>query len=491
MRVNFQTNLTPRLRVLTQDQIEQIVSAALDVLQNTGTQVFEPEALRLLRQAGCVVSGDNRVHIPAWLVEDSLRTTPSRVVIAGRNRERRVTLEKDQIYFGTGSDAPFILDHDSGERRRYTFQDVYRAAKINDSLPNTDFHMSLGLTSDVPIGTYDRHQFLAMLRGTSKPMVVTAVDREGLADQLEMACSVIGGVDEWNKLPMFVVYIEPSSPLNNSHEAVEKLLYSAENRIPAIYTPCPIAGATAPATMAGVMVQGLAESLTGIVISQLKRKGAAIIIGGVMSILDMSTTIMAYGAPELTLMSAGMTDVAKYLRLPMFSTAGCSDAKQLDEQAAIEASLNIAFAALSGANLIHDVGYLESGLVGSYDMLVMSDEIIGYVKRVLRGVPVDAEHLALDVIERVGPGGHYLSDDHTLAHFRSQFWMPQLLDRSNWEVWQENGARPLRERVHGKVQDLIDNYQPAPIPDAVERTLERIVARADQAHASEEAVTLA
>jgi trimethylamine:corrinoid methyltransferase-like protein len=490
MRVNFQTNVTPRLQMLSNDQIEQIVSATLDVLQETGAQVYEENALALLRAAGCVIEDETLVHFPAALVENSCKLAPSRVVLAGRDRAKRITLEKDQIYYGTGSDCPFLLDAYTGERRRYTFEDIYRAAKIADALPHIDFHMSVGLTSDVPIGTYDRHQFFAMLKGTTKPLVITAVDREGLQDQFEMACAAIGGRAEWRKLPLFALYIEPSSPLNNSREAVEKLLFAAEHDIPTIYTPCPIAGATAPTTMAGMLVQALAECLTGVVIAQLKRPGAAMIIGGVTSLLDMSTTILAYGAPELALLSAAMTDIAKYLRLPMFSTAGCSDAKVLDEQAAIEGAVSIAFAGLSGANLIHDVGYLESGLDGSYDMLVMSNETIGMVKRILRGAPVDADHLALDVIDRVGPGGHYLADDHTLQFFRSEFWMPELLDRTNFETWKENGGKTLGVRVHEKVLDLIENYQPAPLPAAVEQKLRYIIASADERHETEEQVTL-
>ncbi|MCX6034526.1 MAG: trimethylamine methyltransferase family protein [Chloroflexi bacterium] len=490
MRVNYQTNATPRLQVLSNDQIEQIVYAAMEILQTTGTCVYQDEALELLRNAGCVIKQDNRVYIPSALVENSLRSAPSRVVIAGRNREKRVMLETNSIYYGTGSDCPFILDPYTGERRRYTFEDVYRAAKIAEALPHIDFHMSVGLTSDVPIGTYDRHQFFAMLKGTTKPFVITANDREGLADQYEMACTVIGGVDEWKRLPMFVVYIEPSSPLNNSKEAVEKLLYSAANDIPAIYTPCPIGGATAPATMAGILVQALAEFLTGLVIAQLKKKGAAVIMGGVMSILDMSTTILSYGAPELSLLSAGMTNVAQYLKLPMFSTAGCSDAKTPDQQAAIEAAISIAVSGLSGANLIHDVGYLEYGLSGSYDLLVMSNEIIGMVKRILRGVTVDPDHLALDVIDRVGPGGNYLSEEHTLEYFRTEFWMPELLDRSNWDTWEANGSKPLRQRAHERVLELIETFEPEPIPADIEQKLKIIITRADKMHEGENQVTL-
>jgi len=305
-----------------------------------------------------------------------------------------------------------------------------------------------------------------------------------------MACTVIGGVDEWNRLPMFVVYIEPSSPLNNSKEALEKLLYSAEHNIPAIYTPCPICGATAPATMAGILVQGLAEFFTGLVVAQLKKKGAALIMGGVMSILDMSTTILSYGAPELTLLSAGMTNVSQYLKLPMFSTAGCSDSKIPDQQAAIEAAVSIAMSGLSGANLIHDVGYLEYGLNGSYDLLVMSNEIIGMVKRILGGVIVDADHLALDTIDRVGPGGNYLSEDHTLRYFRSEFWLPELIDRSNWDTWTENGSKTMGQRAHEKVLEIIENFEPEPIPADIEQKLTSIIARADQIHIEEDKITL-
>jgi len=490
MRVNFPVHASPVFRVLSEAQIEEIYFGALEVLSRTGTLVHHPEAVALLRQAGAVVENENRVYIPAWLVRDCLTTTPERIVLTGRTKKYRITLQKDDIYFGTGSDCPFILDPYTDERRRFTYKDVYNAARLADALPNIDFHMSLGLTSDVPIGTYDRHQFLAMLEGCTKPFVITAVDAEGLADQYEMACTVLGGEDEFRKTPLFVIYIEPSSPLNNSETAVDKLLYSAEKGIPAIYTPCPMCGGTAPTTMAGLLVQALAECLTGVVIGNLKRRGAPIIIGGVVSIMDMSSTILSYGAPEFDLLSAAFTDIAKWLRLPMFSTAGCSDAKVLDEQAAIESAVSIVMSALSGANLIHDVGYLESGLIGSFDMLVMSDEVIGMVKRILRGVPVDKETMALDVIHRVGPGGHYLADEHTLKHFRSEFWRPRLINRDRWDVWEMAGAKKMGQRVRERVKELLDTYEPEPIPAEVHARLKAIVAAADARHKGEEEVAL-
>jgi trimethylamine---corrinoid protein Co-methyltransferase len=292
----------------------------------------------------------------------------------------------------------------------------------------------------------------------------------------------LGGTEEFARTPLFVVYIEPSSPLSHSVDAVEKILVAAETGIPAIYTPCIMCGGTGPATLAGTMVQALAEYLVGVVLAQLKRKGAAVIMGGVNSAMDMKTSILSYGAPELALVSAAMTDVAKWLRVPMFSTAGCSDAKILDQQAAIEAAVSVVIAALSGANLIHDVGYLESGLLGSFDMLVMSDEIIGMAKHILGGITVTPETLAVDVIERVGPGGHYLTQDHTRRHFREQFWFPTLIDRQMRRTWEVGGRQTMGDRVRARVLGILEHHEPMPIPPEVEARLKEIIAQADARH---------
>jgi trimethylamine--corrinoid protein Co-methyltransferase len=482
MRANYQVNASPQFRVLSEGQIEEVFSAALEVLLRVGTRLHGDEALALLDGAGCQVDDGNRVRVPAWLVKRALSTTPGRIVVAGRDRRRRITLEKNKFFFGTGSDCPSLVDPYSGEVRKYTFNDVYDAARINDALSNLDFHMSLGLTSGVLAQTYDRPQFLAMVKGTSKPLVVTAVDREGLADQYEMACQVLGGPDEFGRAPLFVVYIEPSSPLTHSVEAVEKLLYAAATGIPAIYTPCTMAGGTGPVTMAGTMVQALAEYLVGVVLAQLKRPGAGVVMGGVNAPMDMATSILSYGSPELALVSAAMTDVAKWLGVPMFSTAGCSDAKSLDQQAAIEATFSIVLAALSGANLIHDVGYLESGLLGSFDMLVMSDEIIGMARRLLSGVTVTPETLAVDVIQQVGPGGHYLSQEHTRRHFRAETWFPTLIDRQMRRAWEAGGSQTMADRIRAQVVDILEHHQPAPLPDGTEQALREIVARAEARH---------
>jgi trimethylamine--corrinoid protein Co-methyltransferase len=205
-------------------------------------------------------------------------------------------------------------------------------------------------------------------------------------------------------------------------------------------------------------------------------------MGGVNSPMDMATSILSYGAPELALVSAAMTDVSKWLGVPMFSTAGCSDSKVLDQQAAIEATLSITIAALSGANLIHDVGYLESGLLGSFDMLVMSDQVIGMAKRILAGVTVTPETLATDVIESVGPGGHYLTQEHTRTHFRTEFWLPTLIDRQMRRTWEATGKKTMAERVRARVIDILEHHNPMPIAPEVETRLVELVAKAEDRH---------
>jgi trimethylamine--corrinoid protein Co-methyltransferase len=480
MRVNVDE--ATHFRVLSKGQIDEVLSSALEILERVGVRVNDEETLTLLEKGGAQKGGETLARIPSAVVQRALQTAPQRIVLASRDGQRNLVLEKNRIYFGTGSDCPHVIDPYTDERRPCLFDDVLRASKVADALDHIDFFMSLGLVSDVPRLTYDRHQFLAMAMGTEKPLIITCVDRDGLSDQYEMACLIVGGDKRFRANPYFALYAEPSSPLTHSKEAIERLTFAAERGIPIVYTPCPSGGATAPVTMAGILAQGLAETLSGLVVSQLKSQGAPFIMGGVHTIMDMRTGIFCYGAPELFLLSACMTDISKELDLPMFSTAGCGDAKVLDEQAASEATLSLLMAGLSGASLIHDVGYLESGLLGSLDMLVLSDEVISMVKRILRGITVNEETLALDVIADVGPGGHFIGMEHTRRHLRAEHWLPKLMDRTNREAWERSGAKTLGRRVREKVIDILEGYDPSALDEHLLGELKTIVALADERH---------
>jgi trimethylamine--corrinoid protein Co-methyltransferase len=489
-KTNYQVNATPTLQVLSEDEVEAIYYAALRVLSETGVRVYDKEGVELAYSGGAMVQDTTEdsslVKMPAWMVDRARATLPRKVDVVGPNRQYRMELYKNQIYFGAGSDTPFTLDPYTGERRRSTYKDVKNFARLAEALPNIDFHMSLGITQDTAVGTYDRWQYLAMLEGTNKPINITAVDLEGVRDQLEMAYIRLGGQEEWRQGPCFSLYIEPVSPLSHSAEVVQKLIFASDHEIPFVYTPCPMAGGTAPTTLAGLLVQALTESLFGIVLSQLRRPGAQLIIGGLLSNMDMATTIMAYGSPEMALLSAGYTDITKWLQVPMYETAGCSDAKIFDEQAAMEATINIATAALIGGNMIHDVGYIESGLTSSMEMMVASNEIIDMVKRILRGIPVTDETKALEVIDAVGPGGHFLDHDHTYERFKSEIWRPGLIDRQNWENWTSSGSKRFNERVHERVIEILETETEPLLDQAMYQELRRVCELADARHKDEE-----
>jgi trimethylamine--corrinoid protein Co-methyltransferase len=463
MRVNYQTNLTPQFRVLTSDQIEEILSASMEILERIGIRVEDKEGADILREAGAVNgSSSNIVKIPSWMVKKALPTAPGRIVLSGRNRKRSLVLEKDRIYFGTGSDLPFTLDPYTGERRRTLFKDVINAGKVVDALPNIDFFMSHGLVSDVPEAHYDRHQFLAMLTGTAKPYIITSVDGKGLKDQFDMASMVLGGADRFNEGPLFGIYAEPISPLVHPKTTIEKILVSADHRIPIVFVPAPSAGGTAPVTMAGILAEGMADTLAGLVLSQLKSPGTGFIMGGVFTSLDMRTTRFTYGSPELLLLDAALADISKFLGIPVFSTSGCSDSKIFDQQAGIEAGLSILMAALSGASLIHDNGYLESGLMGSLELLVAVDETVSMVKRIMRGIPVNEETLAVDVAEKVGIGGNFLQEEHTLRHFKDEIWSPKIMDRQTYQGWETTGSKTMKDRCTEKVHEILKSHEPDP-----------------------------
>jgi trimethylamine--corrinoid protein Co-methyltransferase len=489
-KTNYTVNATPTFEVLTEEEIEAIYYSALRVLYETGVRVYAEEGVELAHSGGAIVEDTTEdsslVKIPPWMVDKALSTLPRKVVVVGPDREHRMELYKDQIYFGAGSDTPYTWDPYTGERRRATYEDVKNLAKIAQALPNIDFHMSLGIVQDVNVGTYDRWQYLAMLEGTTKPINITAVDLDGLRDQLEMAHIRVGGEEEFKKGPCFSLYIEPVSPLSHSVEVIQKLLFAADNGIPFVYTPCPLAGATSPCTLAGTAVQALTESLFGIVLSQLRKPGAPMIIGGLMSNMDMRTTVYCYGSPEMALLSAAYTQITKWLGVPEYETAGCSDAKMFDEQAAMEASFNIATSALIGGNMIHDVGYLEQGLTSSPEMLVASNEIIDRVKRILRGVPVNDETLALDVMEDVGPGGHFLEHDHTYERFKDLIWQGPLTDRQNWENWEMMGSKTFRDRVHERVIEILEADVEPLMDEAMFEEMRHICELADERHKDEE-----
>ncbi len=464
-------SIKPKAFVLSNAQVEKIHGATLGLLEHTGIKMQHAEAIEILDGAGVRVEKD-RIYLPAAIIDEALGNSPSRVVLGRRNYEDSVILEGDRTWFGPCLDCINYLDPITNERRAFTSEDCRINASIADGLANFTWVMTLGLADDVPPSIADRVIARQALTYCEKPLAFCCQGLDSTRDIYEMSLVISGNEKHFKRAPNIATILSPTSPLSLSEVTIDRLLFCVEKEIPVIVCPAPSAGSTGPATFAGTIVQANAESLSCLVIAQILRPGFPIIYGAMPSIMDMATTIFSYGAPELSIMSAAFCQIVKHYQLPFFGTGGCSDAKYVDAQAAVEATFSLLSSSLSGANMIHDCGILDHGSVASPAYNVLIDEVLGMVKSYEQGIVLDDDTLALDVVDRVGPGGHFLDEEHTLNHFRD-VWYPQLFERSDYDRWLEKGAKHFEERLLEKTKQAMA-YVPTPLPPEVLRELDRL-----------------
>ncbi len=481
MRTNYRMNSGVRFQMLSDDQLEEMFWGVLHLLEHTGLDVKHEEARDILEKAGAWVDGE-RVRIPSYLVKESLRMAPRSFTLYARdgNPKHDIRIGPGRAHFGPGPTCPNFIDVETLDRRPYVKSDVPIVARVVDALPDIDFCESLGTVSDVHHDLGALYEFASMFPNTSKPIVAWSYDKYDSAGIHQIAVAEAGGQRAFEQRPNYVHYCEPLSPLVSTFEALDKLIFAAKHRIPLIFTPCPIAGGTAPVTAAAIVTQGAAESWMGLCVAQALQPGLPFFMGGVYSVMDMNAMILAYGAPELPLFMAGITELAHYAGLPLWQTGGCTDSKCFDGQAVIEGSMSVFFSALSGGDLCHDVGYTESAMTGSVFQLCAMDEAIGYARRITRGIEVNDDTLAVSVIHDVGPNGHYLKEKHTRRHFKSEFWYPDLLDRQDFESWEMTGGLTLKDRTVARVRDILATHNPSPIKPETEKVIEKVLAQAEE-----------
>jgi len=467
---------SPQFAVLSDTQLENLHLAALEALRRTGIRFRHPGALDLLRESGAFISDGNLVKFPAAIVEDAIASTPSRIVMCDRDGQPAMLLEGANVYFGTGSDCPNCIDPETGIHRRFTQADLINGYHLCDSLPNIHFLMSMGIPSDVDAALIYDTQIALMLEHTTKPIVFVTNDRASCQRAIDMAAAVAASHEALVEQQHILLYSEPSSPLQQSETAVDKLLLMAEYGLPVVHSPGTLMGGTAPIAMAGGLVMSLAEILSALVVHQLQRRGAPFVFGAGLHHMDMSAGQICYGSPEFQLTKAAIGQLGRWYGMPTWGYAGCSDAKVMDEQAAVEAMLSVVMAGLSGNNLAHDVGYLESGLTTSFEMIVLTDELVAMTDHLMKGIEVSEDTLLLDELHRVGPGGHFLGEE-TRKRFHD-FWFPGLLDRSRRPQWLEAGATTLAQRLNARVKEIIKEHQPKPLGPDKKRKIQEILATA-------------
>ena len=474
MRTGFEGG---QLKILTKSKLHAIYLAILDALEFHGVRIECEPALKLLDEAGATVDYEQQtVLFPEYLVEESLRKAPKRVRMCGRDSRQDFVIEGKKVFFGTFSGAIYITDLKTGERRSCATQDMANAAKISDALENQDYVMALFSPLDAPPEIQGLYEGDALMSNTVKHVMVFAYHgKEVTRKQIEMARLVAGGEEALRKRPIISLYDEPASPFIFGREYVEALMEWAQEGLPVVWAGIPLGGATGPITLAGGVVQGMAESIAGNVIAQLVNPGTPFIFGFVPLVMDMRSTLAAYGAPENLLLGIAQAQLAHYLGIPLWGTGGCTDSKTLDAQTFSEASMNLMTAALSGQNLIHDIALIESAKSASCELLVICDEIIGMIKRVMAGMEVNDSTLALEEIGTVRHGGTYLALKHTREHFEKERWLPELTDRTfSYESWKKKGARNMVDVAREKIRKILKEHEVEPLPNDVRRGIDRL-----------------
>ena len=455
------------------DECEKIHLASLEILERIGIDVHDEKARDILVKGGAETDG-LRVRIPAYMVKKALSVAPKQLILYNRHGKVAIRAGGYNSYFGGGSDCLYVLDHRTGERRKPLLEDVALATRLMDALPEIDFVMSAFLPSDVDGRVYDRYQMEVMLNNTTKPIVFVTPDFEGCVAAIEMCEAVAGGVDAFQHKPFATCYINVTTGMIANAEALQKCMYLSEKGLPQLYIPLNAGGVNSPVTTAGCMASMNAGTLLGIVLSQLVRPGSPIAVpgwnGGPYNLKTMvGNYVLAdeQGVP---------TSMAKYYDLPVFGLGGSTDSKVLDQQCGFEITLSLMTSLLHGANLIHDLGFMDSGMQGSLQIIAIANDILGFLRAATRGVEVNDETLALDVIEELGPTGSFLDHDHTMRHYKEPFYSG-LANKNQYSLWLEQGGKTMETRASELIDSILAKHHPESLPADVQQEIKAIVKR--------------
>jgi len=455
---------------LSKAQVEKIHQASLSILERTGVQVEEPQALELFDSAGAVIEG-NRVRIPPTMVEDTLAKKRSRVVLAGRDPKNDLILEGSRVHIGTGGAALQVLDLETEKVRPAVLKDAAEMARIVDALDNIHFYLLPIYPTDIPEETVEISKYYAALANTTKHVQGGVYTIQGIRDIIAMSEKIMGGAEALRERPI-VSFITSwmVSPLLFATDVTTLLIEVCRQGMPVVLSSAPMAGSTAPVTLAGTLAQLNAEQLAGLTLTQLVNPGCPVLIGPIPATADMRTGSYLGGAVEFGIANAAITQMAHFYEVPIYNSAGMTESKLPDIQAGIEETQSIIQVALAGSNFIHHAaGMLEDMSTIAYEQFVIDNDVLGMAMRAVRGIEVNDETLALDVIDRVGPGSHYLADPHTMEHMRTEHHFPsEVINRQGRDEWEADGSKDARTRAQEIARDLLTSHQPDPIDPEVD-----------------------
>lgn len=465
----------PNLEILNEEALQIIETNAETVLEEIGVNfVDNPEALKRWKDAGADVDGE-RVHLPKGLARDLCKTAPSTYIQHARNPERNVEIGGKNLVLAPVYGPPFVRDA-AGGRRYATISDFQKFVKL--AYMSKWLHHSGGTVcepTDIPVNKRHLDMLLAHMTLSDKPFMGSVTEPERAQDSVEM-CEILFGTDFVAENTVMTSLININSPLTFDSTMMGALEVYARNNQAAIISPFIVGGAMAPVSVAGTLTQVMAEVLAGVAYSQLIRPGAPVIAGTFVTSIDMNSGAPTFGTPEAAQVTYGMGQLARRLNLPYRSAGAFCGSKLPDAQAAYETSNSLNMGLLSGVNfMLHAAGWLEGGLVSSFEKFVMDADQLGVLHHMAQGVDLSENGQGMDAIREVGPGGHYLGCAHTQANFKNAFWRSDLLDYKPFETWAEEGERDTIALASARVEKLLAEYQAPAIDPATVEALEAYV----------------
>ena len=432
-----------------------IHDAVKRILWNVGVIIEHPSTRRMLIKNHKCVENDAYIRLPPDLIEQAISTAPDKILLYDRNGEVRVDTSDKVSSFCPGHNCVRILDFRTGELRPCSLEDIRETARLCDHLPNIDMVCSLGYPSEVDPEDEVVETTKAMYDNCNKPAALLAHDDKIQKRMMDVIADRAGGWNEIAEKPVSIELMGPISPLRLPEDLCERLINCARWRAPVVCYPATFPGMSCPISVAGAIAQSSAEAIAGIVIHQLNEPGAPVLSGSAVLPMDLRQANLAYGSPEYMLSGLGASDYFRYIGIPSWIGAGCSDSHQFDAQAAAEAAANLTIASMAKSSFVHNLGFLSGGRTGSLEMLMFCDEMIGWTSKMAGGVQVNAESLAVEVVERSALNTEYLTDQHTQDRYLTENWYPNLCERSDAEAWLEEGGDDMQARIRQRLSEIL------------------------------------
>lgn len=461
--------------LLSSDQLSAVHASSLEVLDSVGIVVEEDEALNILEKAGAKVDHRKQVaRIPPYLVEEMIRKTPKSIVLGARNPKYDLRIEKGSVHTRPASGYTQVLDSE-GVFRKATTKDLEDATIVIDSLENISFASTCILPSDVPTELNDVFAVRIALGLTEKHLFFSPLTRKTFDYCVKLAVAVRGSDEEFRKRPLVSFIAATTSPLKLPREPALQLIECARLKVPVMLDSSPMCGATGPASLVGALVLQNSEDLAMNTLIQLVNPNSPVTYGPRCAPLDMRTGMPSYGSVEMSLLSAAGVQIAHYYGIPADTHGPTTNSKLLDEQTGFEKAVCGMMPALAGSEIISGAGALESLSTSSLEQLIIDDEFYSMIFRLVEGLEVNDDTLAVDLIGKVGHEGGYLKEEHTRRHYKQEHRLPLLFDAQFRNAWQSTGAKDTVQRAKEKARKILAEHKPVSLGADLEKRLDNLL----------------